>query len=479
MLAASLTLAASGRAVLPLRGKMPRTPNGVKNATVDEEQIRAWWSRWPDANIGVATGGDLLVLDVDHDRDGLGTLEALEAEHGPFETLTVRTPTGGLHLYFHVPDGVELRNTSDLLGPGIESKYRGCYVVAPPSIHPSGGAYEYDNQREPAPVPPFLLAAFAPTARKSGSIEETGGTPYGRAALANEAATVRTATKGTRNDTLNKAAFALGQLIAANELARNVGEGVLLDAATACGLSEREAVRTIRSGIDAGISRPREPRGQQAIAPATTVPRGGSDISDEQSRSGSAIGLEDVHAAYRELLLLPDTGAVSVTLAGIVANYATGDAVWPLLVGPPGCGKSEIITSLNDAPGVWPEVADGKTEKSFGNGLRIEWKGKLAPRRRHPNHRRTTRVPGRYGRTVPALPDARDRPARNHTDVAFQTRPRARAPSQDPPDHRRLPRPTSGRRQARAPRELPGAADHARRHRHPGEKRCRPRRLQP
>jgi hypothetical protein len=160
---------------------------------------------------------------------------------------------------------------------------------------------------------------------------------------------------------------------------------------------------------------------------------GGSDVSGKRPRYGSPCGLEETLAAFDDLLLLPDHGAVYAALAGVVANYADGDVVWPLLVGPPGCGKSEIITALTSAPGVWAlssltpqtlisgferkgepaslllqigefgilafkdlttvltmhreargqiigqlrEVADGKTEKSFGNGLRLEWEGKL------------------------------------------------------------------------------------------------------
>jgi hypothetical protein len=50
---------------------------------------------------------------------------------------------------------------------------------------------------------------------------------------------------------------------------------------------------------------------------------------------------------------MPDHGAILLALAGVVANYADGDVVWPLLVGPPGCGKSEIVTALTSAPGVW------------------------------------------------------------------------------------------------------------------------------
>lgn len=159
----------------------------------------------------------------------------------------------------------------------------------------------------------------------------------------------------------------------------------------------------------------------------------GSDVSGGSPTFGSACGLEDVLGAFDELLLMPDQGAILVALAGVIANYADGDVVWPLLVGPPGCGKSEIVTATTSAPGVWAlssltpqtllsgferkgtpaslllqigefgilafkdlttvltmhrearaqiigqlrEVADGKTEKSFGNGLRVEWAGKL------------------------------------------------------------------------------------------------------
>lgn len=161
--------------------------------------------------------------------------------------------------------------------------------------------------------------------------------------------------------------------------------------------------------------------------------QGGPDVSGEHPQIVIHGGLDDVLTVFDELLLMPDHGAIVIALAAIVANYAEGDVVWPLLVGPPGCGKSEIVNSVTSAPGVWAlssltpqtllsgferkgepaslllqigefgvlafkdlttvltmhreargqiigqlrEVADGKTEKSFGNGLRIEWAGKL------------------------------------------------------------------------------------------------------
>src|SRR5262249_61136327 len=79
----------------------------------------------------------------------------------------------------------------------------------------------------------------------------------------------------------------------------------------------------------------------------------GSDVSGKVPLFGSGCGLEEVLDAFDELLLLPDHGAVLITLAGVVANYADGDPVWPLLVGPPGSGKTEIVNSITSAPGVW------------------------------------------------------------------------------------------------------------------------------
>jgi hypothetical protein len=62
---------------------------------------------------------------------------------------------------------------------------------------------------------------------------------------------------------------------------------------------------------------------------------GGSDVSGERVQYGNTCGLEEVLATFDELLLMPDHGAILVALAGVVANYSSGDPVWPLLVGPP------------------------------------------------------------------------------------------------------------------------------------------------
>lgn len=163
LLEAALSYAARGWHVLPIHSpgsstapcscgnpncdspaKHPRTIHGVKDATTDPAQIHAWWAKWPKANVGLATGkvSGFFALDVDPRHGGDDSLAKLEREHGPLPpTFTVRTGSGGRHFYFLMPaDGAPLKNRIGL-SPGIDIRADGGYVVAPPSIHVSGGPY--------------------------------------------------------------------------------------------------------------------------------------------------------------------------------------------------------------------------------------------------------------------------------------------------------------------------------------------------
>ena len=140
--------------------KHPRTPTGFKDATTDAAAIRAWWARWPDANVGIATGAvsGVDVLDVDSRHAGDESLETrfpgLEAA---VESLT---GGGGRHLcWIHAP-GVGSR--AGIL-PGVDVRGDGGYVVAPPSIHASGRRYQWEAMHDPeehalTETPPELLA---------------------------------------------------------------------------------------------------------------------------------------------------------------------------------------------------------------------------------------------------------------------------------------------------------------------------------
>jgi len=150
-------------------GKEPRISkanggHGCKDASTDENQIGAWWTRWPNANIGIATGAEsgLLVIDVDnkHGADGDETLREMEATLGKLpDSWEALTPNGGRHLYFRYPadSGISIHAYKADRGdpwPGIDIRGQGGYVVAPPSeIKADDGtfkAYEWELSSVPS-----------------------------------------------------------------------------------------------------------------------------------------------------------------------------------------------------------------------------------------------------------------------------------------------------------------------------------------
>lgn len=136
---ASLEVARLGLGVFPLRprGKAPLTRHGHLDATTDEAVIRRWWKRRPDANVGVAIPAGLVVVDI----DDMEALLRLKAEDRVLPA-TVKSTTGrGLHLYYRTE--AEIRNAVQLF-PGVDLRGVGGYVVAPPSIHPTGANYRWE-----------------------------------------------------------------------------------------------------------------------------------------------------------------------------------------------------------------------------------------------------------------------------------------------------------------------------------------------
>jgi putative DNA primase/helicase len=146
-------------------GKHPRTIHGLSDATTDVDRINRYWEMWPTANIGIRTGERLGVLDVDG-ADGEASIAGLEAEHGALPpTWTVVTGSGGLHLWFRLPDGLVFPTNAGVIGRGLDLRGRGGYVVAPPSLHCSGARYACAEGWSPAHVPladpPDWLLALA------------------------------------------------------------------------------------------------------------------------------------------------------------------------------------------------------------------------------------------------------------------------------------------------------------------------------
>lgn len=146
------------------KGKHPITPQGFKNATTDMRIIDAWWDKYPDANIGMATGAasGVYVIDVDPDKGGDVSWDMLTAENDPLpDTVESETGGGGNHIFFKHVAG--LGCTSGRLGRGIDTRGDGGYVILPPSNHRSGNRYEWElsshpGHVEPADMPDWLLA---------------------------------------------------------------------------------------------------------------------------------------------------------------------------------------------------------------------------------------------------------------------------------------------------------------------------------
>ena len=270
LLDAALKLANRGLHVYPLR---QGTKDGQhlkswkREATTDADRIRQWWAAWPGANIGLHCGLSGLVvvdLDVKNGADGLGVWAALCSEHGiNVQTVTVTTPSGGEHRYYQA-NGANLGSTAGRLGPGIDTRAGAGYVLAPPSTTDQGH-YTWGGRSEIADLPHVLhdLLTKPTKSRQSGlpgaSRDDRDLSLYVQRAFDAEIARVRAAPEGTRNATLNAAAFSIGQLVGAAwaRLDRTTAESELLSAALACGLEEHESLATRRSGLDAGIADPR------------------------------------------------------------------------------------------------------------------------------------------------------------------------------------------------------------------------------
>jgi hypothetical protein len=110
------------------------------------DQIIQWWTKWPDANIGIITGkvSNLFVADIDKYKNEYDEEIALQYFPDTIMTATATTPRGGEHLYFSFPNGFQQGGRSD--GKlAIDFRSDGNYIVAPPSRNGNGRSYEWTN----------------------------------------------------------------------------------------------------------------------------------------------------------------------------------------------------------------------------------------------------------------------------------------------------------------------------------------------
>lgn len=149
-----------GWSVFPVRAesKKPLTPHGCKDAKRDPGAIKNWWRKWPDASIGIATGSisNLIVIDEDIDDekglDGYMSVTEWERENGVQlpETARAITGRGGAHRYYHYT-GKDISNRTGILD-GVDVRGEGGYVVAPPSVHPNGTEYAWEDDPADTPI---------------------------------------------------------------------------------------------------------------------------------------------------------------------------------------------------------------------------------------------------------------------------------------------------------------------------------------
>lgn len=158
--------------VFPCNGKVPLTPQGYKNGSTDLNQILEWSRSYPDANVAIATGdiSGFMVVDAD-DPSAVQTLKEQE-----LVTKTVVSKTGrGYHYFYRIPDGISVASRTGIL-PKVDIRSNGGYIIAPPSLHPSGRRYEFvvsPKETQISQIPPKLLDLIL-NGNKTSSSEPAG-----------------------------------------------------------------------------------------------------------------------------------------------------------------------------------------------------------------------------------------------------------------------------------------------------------------
>lgn len=255
---AALRYAEHGWPVFPCAraGKRPITARGLHDATTDADQIRAWWARYPQGNIGVAIPPGYWVLDVDGPA-GVASMRALVAEHGAMPSTATQRTARGWHLLFTATAGAIRNGTA--WRPGVDTRGPGGYIVGAPSIHETGATYRTVLAGELAEPPSWLAMIVATPEREqmaSPMPAPKDCSAWAATALDRNLAELAETPKGSRNAELNKKSFRLGRLIGAGMLDREHCVASLYATARAIGLRPAESRKTIASGMDSGTQHP-------------------------------------------------------------------------------------------------------------------------------------------------------------------------------------------------------------------------------
>jgi hypothetical protein len=270
--------------VFPCVGKVPAIQGGrgCLDATMDAPTIGAWWSEYPGANIGIATGAASMVWALDIDGEaGRQSIAELEHERRPLpQTVEQITGSGGLHLLFKYDLARPVRNRAGFR-LGLDTRGDGGYIIVAPSIHPqTGRRYEWRPDRHPlrraiASAPDWLLEVVVPSVEASPGgqarptiNEDVGWGPkprYSRAALQQACEAIEAAPVGQQDQTLNREAYSIGRLIGAGLMPRRLAVECLVYHATLMSNApgrrrwrEREIQQKVARAVRQGELRPRE-----------------------------------------------------------------------------------------------------------------------------------------------------------------------------------------------------------------------------
>jgi len=311
LLGVRLAYAAKGMWTFPLRfgskvsHKSAKYSDGRKwGMSIDSDEIRSDAKRWINANIGLVTGekSGVVIVETDtiegHSADGAASLAELEERHGALPpTLQSGTPSGSVHYYFQHP-GHHVKNSAGAIAPGIDVRGDGGMVVAVPSVVPAraatadkparaGGVYRWLNDLPPAPAPQWLLdriAAGKETPQPELELDEDeadlglggdfdegyGGTTlqWVRDQLRRATAEYAQMKPGNRNHTLNGTAYRFGRWVGGGVISGTEVGASLWRASEQNGLVRDKGIpatqRTLRSGLNAGIAKPRKASQEQA-----------------------------------------------------------------------------------------------------------------------------------------------------------------------------------------------------------------------
>lgn len=274
---AALRYAARGWPVFPCRAtepgrKRPYTPNGFHDATTDIDTIRLRWSQWPDALIGVPTGAPIgaVVLDIDVKdpaANGFDSLEDLGHAILP-ETAMSHTASGGLHVFFALPER-ELKCSAGLIGPGLDVRSTGGYIIAPSP----GSGYTWDPiyNFKTTPLPPTPDWLWPPKPSRPAITPPpkpvAGLGPYAEAAIESACNAIIRAPAGQQERVLNSEAFSLGTAAGAGIIPADIALRALLRAGNSMPDHDarwpwrsEEIDLKVRRAFSAGLQHPREAR---------------------------------------------------------------------------------------------------------------------------------------------------------------------------------------------------------------------------